>query len=40
MLYITAVPCLDSKVLLLFLILGLKSTEEFPDFVITDTGKK
>lgn len=36
MLYIKAVPCLNCKVLLL--ILGLKPTQEFPDFVISDTG--
>lgn len=39
-LYIMAVPCLNSKVFLLILTLGLKSAQEFPDFVITDTGKK
>lgn len=38
MLYIKAVSCLNSKALLLILILGLKPTQEFPDFVISDTG--
>lgn len=38
MFYIKDVPCLNSKVLLLILMLGLKLTQEFPDFVISDTG--
>jgi len=38
MLYIKAVPRLNSKVLFLIIVLGLKRTQEFPEFVISDTG--
>lgn len=39
-LYIIAVPCLNRKAFLLILIPGLKSTQEFADFVIIDPGEK